>query len=805
MNVMFANVARAASRRHAPEASTSVRNEAAGITSEALPLSSPFYGEPVAVLVAEPQLDASSDNSTNSELMPLAPLASSDKFANFDSSNADMTLLDEQSSEAYSAVTSIDGNNNSTVIRVASEQTITRTDAACRRALFPDDSRGSDLFEEMDMVEGDGHDVLHDMRVNDEGNEDTQNNSEPLEMDNGDVFMDPEPEVTPPATRKRRNPAPISNSPRKRGKNVEGWKASITKAAYNAGQAHVNWRGKEIPAKQMGPGCDIEICKRRCQETVPMEERELLFNTYYSITDSSRKWDFLSRLVTKDPVARPTVGDNSRRQNSLRYTVNLSDGKTIVVCKKFFVDTIGQSQQVITTALGKLERNGTNVISPDKRGKHNKKGTTIKPQVKASVREHIASFKTVESHYCRKTSKYKYLPESLNVRKMHAMYLIERNNDPKSATLRQYRDIFNNEFHLKFLRLKKDRCSQCENWKYKTPAEKSAAGEQEKYDMHIANKKKGEALKKEDSLRAKTEADLCVASFDFQKILYCPKGENAAYFYRSKFKCFDFTIFDHRTKEGRCYVWDQTIASKGANEVASCLLSFIEEKAKEGIKQIVFYSDNCWSQNKNSKVLSMFNLACVKYGITITHRFLEKGHTHMEVDNVHACIENRSKNLDIFTPGQWYAIIKSAKINDPKYKLIEMEQKNILDFKNLAEHHSWNLGITKLREIVITENKAYYKHNYEDEARLIIPLPVRPGRPVNLPTFRLKPAYIRKFAVLANIMEDLKWYCDQGHIPSASQPFYRSLLNPVEEELAEIPPDSEGDGDSESEPETEMD
>ncbi|KAK3921498.1 Dynein assembly factor 4, axonemal [Frankliniella fusca] len=377
-------------------------------------------------------------------------------------------------------------------------------------------------------------------------------------LDRGDFFMDPEPEVTPPASRKRRHPAPVSNSPRKRGRNVDGWKASITKKAYNVGEVHVNWRGKEILAKQIGPGCSIVTCKRQCQD--------------------------------------------------------------------------------------------------------------------------------------------------------------------------------------KFLRLKKDRCSQCENWKYKTQAEKSAAGEQEKYDLHIANKKKGEALKK-GRLTSKTEADLCVASFDFQKILYRPKGENATYFYRSKFKCFDFTIFDHRTKEGRCYVWDQTIASKGANEAASCLLLFIEEKAKEGIKKIVFYSDNCWSQNKNSKVLSMLNSACVKFGITITHRFLEKGHTHMEVDNVHACIENRSQNLDIFTPGQWYAIIKSAKISDPKYKLIEMEQKSILDFKNLAEHQSWNLGISKLREIVLTENNAYYKHNYEDKPRFIIPLPARPGRPVNLHTFRLKPAY----------------------------------------------------------------
>ncbi|KAK3931230.1 Capsular polysaccharide phosphotransferase LcbA [Frankliniella fusca] len=150
-------------------------------------------------------------------------------------------------------------------------------------------------------------------------------------------------------------------------------------------------------------------------------------------------------------------------------------------------------------------------------------------------------------------------------------------------------------------------------------------------------------------------------------------------------------------------------------------------------------------------------------------------------------------------------MIKTAKINDPKYKVVEMEQTNVLEFKNLADHHRWNLGISKLREIVLTGNAAWFKHNYDDEAKKIIPLPVRPGRPVNLSTFRLKQAYTSKFAVPDNILEDLKWYCDNGHIPSASQPFFINLLNPTEGLLPDPPAVSDFENDSESEPEMQHD
>jgi hypothetical protein len=576
--------------------------------------------------------------------------------------------------------------------------------------------------------------------------------------------------------RRRRNPGPVNDgSPKRRKLMVQKWKTTVAKEAYAKGIAHVSMRGKFIPEKVLGASCP-QSCPRKCSSKVSEAERREIFNHYYSILDHSRKWDFIGRLVKSSPVKRRTTNDDhSRRQNSFSYFLQLSNNERVEVCQRFFVSTLAISQQVVKTALSKMKNKG-GVISPDKRGKYAKK-RVIDSAVRDNVKAHIASFKTMESHYTRKRSKSKFLPDNLNVRKMHTLYKIMRGDIPKTANLRQYRDIFKADFNLKFFKPKKDQCSTCLNWKNRTTQEKNKKGEEEKFQKHIDNKTKGNELKEADSARALEEKkELCVASYDFQKILHCPKGENAAFFYKSKLRCYNFTIFEHGIKQGHCYVWDQTLAGKGALEVASCLYLFISKKIDEGVKEFIFYSDNCPSQNKNSIVFSMFNIVSVKYNVDITQRFLEKGHTHMEVDSVHACIERKCKNIEVHTPAQWYALIKLAKQALPKYRVQEINQEDILDFKEVASHHNWTkVGTSQVRELKIKHNSVIFKKDYSGISQTQSLLPAKVGRPVNWNTFKLKRVYLKKVPVKKEELEDLMWYCRAGHIPSASLPFYQSI------------------------------
>lgn len=75
---------------------------------------------------------------------------------------------------------------------------------------------------------------------------------------------------------------------------------------------------------------------------------------------------------------------------------------------------------------------------------------------------------------------------------MHKFYLdwIKEKStlDPRvlNGTLRQYIDIFNNNFNLSFFKLKKDQCDVCEENKLANLFEKTKM--QIVYDMHIKNK-----------------------------------------------------------------------------------------------------------------------------------------------------------------------------------------------------------------------------------------------------------------------------------------------------------------------------
>lgn len=92
------------------------------------------------------------------------------------------------------------------------------------------------------------------------------------------------------------------------------------------------------------------------------------------------------------------------------------------------------------------------------------------------MKEHISMFPSVDSHYRRADSKKQCWESDLSISKMHRLY-IEWVKDKtacvkaKSATLRQYTDIFNT-FNLSFYKPKKDLCDKCEQFKLASAEEK---------------------------------------------------------------------------------------------------------------------------------------------------------------------------------------------------------------------------------------------------------------------------------------------------------------------------------------------
>ena len=393
-------------------------------------------------------------------------------------------------------------------------------------------------------------------------------------------------------------------------------------------------------------------------------------------------------------------------------------------------------------------------------------------------------FPVVPSHYIRKNSNKKYLEEGLNICKMHRLYLAymqENNSGQQVATLRQYRDIFNTEFNISFFKPKKDQCDRCVVYAIATNKEKMEL--ETEYQQHIQNKKIVRDLKDYDKLQAVEDKTLCVACFDLQKVLITPSCEISSFYYKSKLATYNFTIYDVGNNKGHCYTWNESIAKRGPNEISSCLLDFIKKQLKNGVKKIIFYSDNCGGQNRNRFVFSMFAYASKTFGIQILHRFLERGHTQNEGDSMHAVIESAKKRQSsIFTPDQWIMLIKMAKVTGQPYDVKEMSQKDFYNFNDITLTKNWatdasgkKFMISKVKQIEFLPSQpdiAEFKNHYTEEPQSIcLKKRLRTDNTTNNIPF----LYTEPLPIETKKLMGLLELCKSNAIPSVYHPFYNSL------------------------------
>ena len=73
------------------------------------------------------------------------------------------------------------------------------------------------------------------------------------------------------------------------------------------------------------------------------------------------------------------------------------------------------------------------------------------------------------------------------------------------------------------------------------------------------------------------------------------------------------------------YVWNETIASRGSQEVASCCLKHLQNVTTR--KHIIAYSDMCTGQNRNIKL------------VIIDHKFLLSGHLFLSNERDFGVVE----------------------------------------------------------------------------------------------------------------------------------------------------------------------
>ena len=161
--------------------------------------------------------------------------------------------------------------------------------------------------------------------------------------------------------------------------------------------------------------------------------------------------------------------------------------------------------------------------------------------------------------------------------------------------------------------------------------------------------------KEADKERAKDDSKFNAYIIDLEAVNNYPKAQSGEFFYVSKLSCYNLSVYDLKSDNKLCYLWDQTKAARGSNEIGSCIIHTLRN-VPEGIEEVAIWADTCTSQNRNkenaSAILHFLNEE-KDHTIKKVHlKFFEKGHNQSEVDVIHQMIEKATKNQEVFIPSR---------------------------------------------------------------------------------------------------------------------------------------------------------
>lgn len=355
----------------------------------------------------------------------------------------------------------------------------------------------------------------------------------------------------------------------------------------------------------------------------------------------------------------------------------------IEVCKTGLIKTLQIGQGRLSVALRKLSSESF----VDGRGKAISGWNKLPSAKREEVKNHISSFPRYVSHYTRNQTKSKFLHSSLNLAIMYRLYT-EKFKSPVSQSY--YKKVFYEDFNLRFKVPKKDTCKKCDHYFVKA---KTATGidRQINDEWHKTHVNRADFLRKQmndDLERAKIDDEIETLTFDLQKVLCLPKIPTNIVYYLRQLNLYNFGIHVGSTNQGIFNVWLEHEASKGTQEVGSCLRKYIMTIAHP-VKKLLLWSDSCGGQNRSIKLVLMLMQTLQNHPSleTISLRFLESGHSFLPNDSDFGDMECKLKtNEKIFTDQKYMQIMKDCRIHN-KFHVNRMSPdvdfysvKNLLDY-----------------------------------------------------------------------------------------------------------------------------
>ncbi|XP_065218739.1 uncharacterized protein LOC135844449 [Planococcus citri] len=392
------------------------------------------------------------------------------------------------------------------------------------------------------------------------------------------------------------------------------------------------------------------------------------------------------------------------------------------------------------------------------------------------IKQHIKSFKPVQSHYSqRKAPKKVFLPETLNAARMHEMFV---NENQLRVSYNTYLEVFN-KFNIGFGLPKSDTCGTCD-------AMKANPTSSEEYYMHLSEAQmwydfRSTIKKRSKKRRSKIQA----ISFDYMKNLPLPHIRTNIVYYTRQLWYYVFGIHDFTTDAGTMYCYHEGEAKKGCCDVTSMLFHYLKSFKNEKKDELYLFSDGCPGQNKNHCMIYFSYMLVHVFRLykSITHAFPIRGHSFLDNDTDFSNISKRVRLETIQTIEEWNHVIEAAR-KKPSFEVVHPETSDFHDMLSALQPYFLKTAkpALKLREIKmyrIRESTAdiEVKYQYDEKKWSTCTIRNRKKLPDELD---LKLMYEEPISVRGSKITDLKKLLP--FVKRENHPFYNDLISKYEEE-----------------------
>ncbi|BES90489.1 Hypothetical protein NTJ_03297 [Nesidiocoris tenuis] len=447
--------------------------------------------------------------------------------------------------------------------------------------------------------------------------------------------------------------------------NMSSWGREESKKKRLLGQDYTGYRRRSDdsmsvvirdvpkPARGIGPRCSSKFCARsataRKCSSITESERKAIFTYFWSSLNS---WD--ERKV----YVRSLVDTHTLVKNSYSYFLSTASSR-LQVCRLMFQSTLGLKWSTIRGWIkirGEVNDEEVDEVSPL---------LNVSRKNNENRRNHLLNFLKIHpklpSHYCRADTNHLYLQDVTSYKQLHdryKQYCVESDVRPLN------RCTFRKEMvkqRLSIFQPRKDQCDTCTSYSYKNISE-------EHYKAHLEKKQQAREEKNIDKQKA-IDGECHTICSDLMAVKMIPTLQNSTAYYKLKLAVHNYTIYNMANHDATCYYFDETSCGLEASIFSSCLTDYLKTLIDADPKPVVLYSDGCNYQNRNSVMSNALLHLAMEKNTVITQKYLERGHTQMECDSVHAAIETKLRGKAVFLPSQLASIASKARTNPMPYKI----------------------------------------------------------------------------------------------------------------------------------------